>query len=141
MIRSRIMRLMTRRRPFRAVITELANRPEERDHLLRPNGEVNASAFARAIGVTQASISRALNNPEHQPKKDTIDRVCKTFRISAAQARGEDAMAETTSESEHFSARTRRFAVQFETLLPAQKSALEGVLSTFGKPTDTKKLG
>lgn len=125
MIRSRIVMLM-RRRPFRAVLSELAER--EPELLLKKDGTVNASAMARALGVTQPTITRALQDPSYEPSNDTVDKVRKTFGVSAAQARGEDTLVAGSDETSRLTSRTQRFAERFERLTADRKKVLEAML-------------
>lgn len=120
---------MMKRKAFRAVLSEFASRPGDSELLLKSDGTVNASAFARAIGCTQATISRALNNANYQPKKDLVDKVSRYFAVSAAQARGEEALQYGAAQADTLPARTRQFANRFERLNPTRKKILEMLLA------------
>jgi hypothetical protein len=127
---------MMKRRPFRTVLTELARRPGESDLLLKTDGTVNASALSRAIKCTQATISRALNNPDYQPRKDLIDKLCRYFDISAAQARGEETLVGTPHDAPRISSRAKSFAERFDALPAARKKILEDLLTQLAEPQE-----
>lgn len=122
---------MMKRRPFRTVLTELARRDDVRELFVKADDSVNASQLADALGVTQATISRALSNPNYQPRKDLIDSISRYFNISAAQARGEETLVGSPEKADQLTARARNFAKRFDALHAPQKKLLEDMLGQF----------
>jgi hypothetical protein len=127
-IRSRIIVFMNKRKPFRSVLTELAQRPEFRDGLITASGEVNGSELARVLNVSQPTISRAFKNPAYEPSNSTVDAVSAYFGVTVAQARGEDSLVPPPADDGRLSARARNIAKRYEKLLPAQKSIIDAMM-------------
>jgi transcriptional regulator with XRE-family HTH domain len=117
-----------RRRPFGSVLIELANRPQQREQFVLANSQVNGSELARELGVSQATMSRALKNPKYQPRKDFVDAVARVFEISVAQARGEESLTAQSADDGRLSSRTRNFAKRYEKLLPDQKKIIDDMV-------------
>jgi hypothetical protein len=124
-IRSRIIVFMNKRKPVRLVLTELARRHEYKDSLLNKNGEPNGSAIGRALKVSQATISRALGNPNYEPSHLLVDAMCSYFGITTTQARGEESLSPPPPDDGRLSARAKNLAKRYEKLRPAQKKIID----------------
>jgi transcriptional regulator with XRE-family HTH domain len=66
----------------------------------RPNGAVNAKQFAKAIGVSQPTISRAIRGgATYRPRDTLVEALVEYFGITPAQARGEDGYREKIQDN------------------------------------------
>jgi transcriptional regulator with XRE-family HTH domain len=120
-----------KRRPFNAVLRDLANRPEHKEQFTLPNGELNGSELARELKCSQPTISRALKNPGYQPKKNLIDAVCRVFGVTPAQARGEDTLAAAPPDDGRLSSRARNMALRYEKLSTGDKKFIDEMIGRF----------
>ncbi len=118
----------SKRRSFSTVLHDLSSRHEHKEQLILPSGKVNASELARCLGISQPTISRALNNPAYQPKKKFVDAVAAYFEVSAAQARGEDGLTPRPSSDGRLTARAKNMAARYDKLLLGQKKIIDEMI-------------
>jgi len=123
-----IVFMNNKRRPFASVLLDLANRPEHREQFMMANGVLNGSELARELKVSQPTISRALKNPGHQPKKTLVDAVVRVFGVSAAQARGEEALGAPPTDDGRLSSRARNMAKRYELLQSGDKKFIDDMI-------------